>query len=103
MRTVLGFNQNIVYVTFEDKLNEPWTQLGLIADAVPEVLDKQVRFSKRIPKDCEKYVLFDHFYNEVNVSETKNFREAVRFLKRREGYPLLRNLLEKHLAAANEN
>ena len=103
MRVVLALSNECTYVTFECRLNEPWSALKWISTDIPEILQKPIKFVKKIPENSED-ILWEGNYNQVKVEKTDDIKHAVRFLKYKDrSGPTLKDLLEKYLAAANES
>jgi len=102
MKAVLAFKDDVVYVTFERRINDPFKVLNQIAQDFPplqENMDKlTVKFTPVIPKDCD-YVLYHSNGNEIRIDETDSYEEAAKFVKPKESekrYPTLKILLEKY-------
>ena len=99
MKAVLTHQDNEVYVVFERRLENPWQYLAQIAQDIPELNDKPIRFSKRIPENTAQYVCWEMNGNGSSVTKTTDIKEAVAFLKPKKPLRTLGDLLKKYAAA----
>ena len=95
MKVVLSFNDNIVYVTFDRKYDDPWTVLQQVTRDIPQVIDKSVKFMRKIP-ESNSYTLWEMNGNGSSVEQTTELKKAVRFLKPKKTLRTLGELLQKY-------
>jgi len=96
MKAVLSIRDELI-VTFENKVTDPWAILSQIVSEVPEISNKPVRFSTKIP-EASRYLLYKSTGNELEVKETNQISEAIKFLKPKRPFRTLGELLKKYAA-----
>ena len=95
-KLVVALVDGMSYVIFDRKIDDPWSLLSQLSDQVPELLDRTVRFSRRIPEGCT-YIAWESGNTQI---KKVNYKEAIRFLKPRKPLRTLGELLQKYANAS---
>ena len=102
MKAVIYYDDAATIISFDRKIDNPWPVLAQIAQDIPGLMDKPIRFSKRIPEhDGPVYTHWECDGNsQPKVAAGKTFKQAVTFLRPKRSLRTLGELLQKYASAS---
>ena len=105
MKAVLGFDDKnkVIYVTFEKRVDNPESILNQIVvdcgDKIPVDTNYSIDYESKIREDC-RYLLYESSGNQISITETYSYQEAVEFLPvskdAKKSKPTLKKLIDKY-------